>query len=105
MEQLEALHMRALKASLPLPRDKIVSIDNISPPTSVQARPFVIPIKFFFSISLDLNLLQPKNLDRSSSFKIIDFFEVVSNIFTTFLQTFEISFSKLAKRAAHYHST
>ena len=36
------------------------SIESISPPTSVHASPLVMPTKFFFSISFDLNLTMPK---------------------------------------------
>ena len=58
--------------NFPLPIDRITSTDNISPPTSVHAKPLVTPTKFFFSISLYLNFAIPRKSCKDFSFNLID---------------------------------
>ena len=86
--------------NLPLPIDSKTSIERISPPTSVQARPLVIPIRFFFSISLFLYLVTPRKSCSVLGLISIFFLFVVSKTLTALQQTLDISFSKFLTPAS-----
>ena len=95
---------------MPLPIESKTSIDRISPPTAVQASPFVIPIRFFFSISFVLNLGIPRNSSITLLLSFILSFIEVSIFFTTFLQNLAIyfwlsAFFRYLSIAEHYIST
>ena len=79
---------------LPFPGIVTVSIFKISPPYSVQARPFTIPTLSSGSSSPNLNLAIPRKSDKFLLLILTSFSSPATTFFTTFLASLDISLSK-----------
>ncbi len=72
----------------------------MSPPASVQARPVVIPISFFFSAKYAVNLAGPKYFCKSEVLTRVFAFLPSATSLAIFLRTVDISLSKLLTPAS-----